>query len=224
MSTTAYAPPAVPLPLCLKSLFDSQGNTSFELDAAVKILQTIVDNNGAEKFRSLNATKVLPRIAPNTLELWYVLRHAGFHKVADRLICPSEIPLSQTRGVLEQLITTIHQNKTLRENLLTTPKSPQAQHETATTMMEDDAQQPTPTAPSSTMNDSTTEQQLETPQQEMVEAPTIPASTSSPVSTTSTDSKKSTALGGNVNLKAMTVEERRAYVAEQMKKKKAGAQ
>lgn len=211
-------PVAVPLDICLAHIYDSQGETTLQVDVAIKILQAIVTNNGLEKFRSVN-TKVLERIAnPDNLALWYVLRHVGFYKQGERLICPNTVPVSTISIVLDQLVQLQDYNAKIKSGEIVAPKytspraspaqqQPQQQDTTVDTSMTD---QPAPQV------------QEQPPQQEAQPVSTMndappPSTASSPAQSTGPHSSTTKSVAN------MTAEEKKAYVTQLMAQRKAAA-
>ncbi len=90
----------IPLTFCLDSLFTDKGESLFEFDTVRKILTTILSDPTNTRYQSLNATKVLPRLTSPNLAPWYVLRHAGFAKVGDRLVLVGGVNIDKIQAVL----------------------------------------------------------------------------------------------------------------------------
>lgn len=239
-------PCAVPLEICLNHIYDAQGETALEVDIAIKILQTIVTNNGLEKFRSVNATKVLPRIAlDDNLALFYTLRHAGFYKDGERLVCPTTVPLTTITDIMNQLVELSQHNAKIRSGEIQpkftpTPSPNQKQQNNFTntnnTEVSSVGVEPTAPSPSQTMmNDNDivqSPQQTETlpdSSSAMTGTPQTPPPTqtnqaSSPLSNESTESTQTTSsptYASKVNVANMSKEEKQAYVQALMAQKRA---
>jgi len=229
---------AVPLDLCLKHIYDANGETNLSVDIAIKLLKSIVDSPADQKLRNVNA-KLLTRVAAdNKLQLWYVLRHAGFAKDGDRLICALSTPITTTSSVLQQLIDLSTFNAKVREgvasksaintNAITpTQKAPSTPAQSSQSLTPNDSMNDSndsiPTITQGTTNSTS-------PPQTYTDSTPLPTTPTSPSPTGSTPIQQGTPKGDHVlggtkaNVANMTAEERKAYVQALMAAKRAAKQ
>uniref|UniRef100_A0A6U2Y1M5 Uncharacterized protein n=2 Tax=Lotharella globosa TaxID=91324 RepID=A0A6U2Y1M5_9EUKA len=97
---------SIPLPICLENLVPlsqtPKGQTSIRL--LRKILANVVKNPHEAKFRKLNATKLMPKLAAENLAPIYIIEHAGFTKdPAGKYILPGDADLNKISTIVQAI-------------------------------------------------------------------------------------------------------------------------
>eukprot|EP00470_Lotharella_oceanica_P013668 CAMPEP_0170192236 /NCGR_PEP_ID=MMETSP0040_2-20121228/53658_1 /TAXON_ID=641309 /ORGANISM="Lotharella oceanica, Strain CCMP622" /LENGTH=434 /DNA_ID=CAMNT_0010440533 /DNA_START=1 /DNA_END=1305 /DNA_ORIENTATION=+ len=97
---------SIPLPICLENLVPlaqtPKGQTSIRL--LRKILTNVVKSPHEAKFRKLNATKLMPKLAAENLAPIYIIEHAGFTKdPAGKYILPGDADLTKISTIVQAI-------------------------------------------------------------------------------------------------------------------------
>jgi len=96
---------SVPLSICLESLKPlkqtPKGLTSIKL--LRKILSNVVAKPEEEKYRKLNAAKLMPKLAAENLAPIYIIEHAGFIKKDTKYILPQDADIGKISALVVQV-------------------------------------------------------------------------------------------------------------------------
>lgn len=96
---------SVPLQFCLDNMRSLMGTPKGVSSVRIlsKILGKVLEKPQEAKFRKLNATKLMPKLAGASLAPIYVIEHAGFVKQGEKYILPADTNLEKLQSIHAQV-------------------------------------------------------------------------------------------------------------------------